>query len=78
MTKESAALVQVGRFLDPVEAQMAKGMLESQGIEVFLVGEHATALVPLAFRVRLQVLAADQAEARQLLEEAALGTHEDA
>ncbi len=65
-------LVLVGRFLDPAEAQMAKGMLESEGIECFLVGANANAMMPLAFRVRLQVLARDEAAARLLLEEAEL------
>ncbi len=31
--------VTVGKFLEPVNAQMAKGMLESAGIECFLQGE---------------------------------------
>ena len=62
----------VGRFLDPAEAQMAKGMLESEGIECFLVGANANALVPMAFRVRLQVQARDEAEARRLLEDTEL------
>ncbi len=61
----------VGRYLDPAEAQMAKGMLESQGIECWLAGANANALVPLAFRVRLQVMRADEAEARELLGEVA-------
>ena len=60
----------VGRFLDPVEAQMAKGMLESAGIECFLQGENANAMVPLAFRVRLQVRHLDEAAARTLMAEA--------
>lgn len=64
----SGKLVTVGRFLDPVQAQMAKGMLESAGLPCFLQGEHANHMVPLAFRVRLQVLAEDQAEARQMLD----------
>lgn len=67
-------MVMVGRFLDSAEAQMARGMLESSGIECFLQGENANALVPLAFRVRLEVRAADEAEARALLAEVA---HED-
>ena len=66
----------VGRFLDPAEAQMAKGMLESEGIECFLVGANANALVPMAFRVRLQVQARDEEEARKLLEEAELGAED--
>ena len=64
----AGTLVTVGRFLDPVQAQMAKGMLESAGIECFLQGEHANHMVPLAFRVRLQVLAEEEAEARELLD----------
>lgn len=63
----SPQLVQVGRFLDPAEAHMAKGMLESAGIECFLEGAHANALYPMALRVRLQVWAEDQAEAEVLL-----------
>lgn len=67
---EQEALVQVGRFLDPAEAQMAKGMLESAGVECFLTGEHANAMVPMAFRVRLSVWASDAEEARVMLAEA--------
>ena len=37
-------MVTVGRFESPVEAQIAKGMLESFGIECFLVGENANNL----------------------------------
>ena len=68
--EEDERLVMVGRFLDPVEAQMAKGMLESAGIECFLQGENANAMVPLAFRVRLQVRHVDEAAARTLMAEA--------
>lgn len=64
-------LVSVGRFLDPVEAQMAKGMLESAGIECFLQGANANAIVPLAFRVRLQVRVSDEAAARGMMADAA-------
>ena len=67
-------LVQVGRFLDPAEAQMAKGMLESSGIECFLAGENANALVPMAFRVRLEVQVKDEEAARELLGSVALET----
>lgn len=63
-------LVMVGRFLDPAEAQMARGMLESAGIECFLQGEHANALYPMALRVRLQVRRADEAAAAMMLMEA--------
>ncbi len=70
MELESTQLVQVGRFLDPAEAHMAKGMLESAGIECFLQGQHANALYPMALRVRLQVRPQDEAEAQMLLMEA--------
>ena len=62
--------VSVGRFLDPAEAQMAKGALEAEGIEVFLQGENANNMVPMAFRTRLQVSKADEADAREILEAA--------
>jgi Putative prokaryotic signal transducing protein len=61
-------LVIVGRFEDPVEAQMAKGMLESAGVECFLVGENVNNLLQAAFRVRLQVRVEDEAAARELLD----------
>jgi hypothetical protein len=60
-------LVTVARFESPVEAQMAKGLLESSGVECFLVGENANNLLQSAFRVRLQVRVEDEAEARELL-----------
>ncbi len=62
-------LVTVAKFLQPVNAQMAKGMLESAGIECFLQGEQANSLLALAFRARLQVAEADVAAARSLLAE---------
>lgn len=66
---EAQRLVAVGRFRDPMEAQMAKGMLEASGIQCLLQGENANALYPMALRVRLQVRVEDEAEARTLLAE---------
>jgi len=63
-------LVTVGRFESPVEAQMAKGMLESVGVECFMVGENANNLMAGAFRVRVQVRVEDEAVAREMLESA--------
>jgi hypothetical protein len=60
-------LATVRRFESPVEAQIAKGMLESAGVECFLVGENVNNLLGAAFRVRLQVRVEDEAEARELL-----------
>ncbi len=59
--------VTVGKFLEPVNAQMAKGMLESAGIECFLQGENANSLLAPAFIARLQVHKQDEEAARQLL-----------
>lgn len=61
-------LVTVGRYADPVEGQMAKGMLEAAGVETFVVGENVNNLMPMAFRVRLQVRVEDEEEARELLD----------
>jgi hypothetical protein len=43
-------------------------MLESAGVETFLVGENLNQLMPVAFRVRLQVRLEDEAGARELLD----------
>lgn len=60
-------MVSVARFESPVEAQMAKGLLESYGVECFLVGENANSLIQAAFRTRLQVRTEDEATARDVL-----------
>lgn len=64
---EPEGRVTVARFSSPVEAQIARGMLESAGIECFLAGENVNNLLQSAFRVRLQVSAADKAAALELL-----------
>jgi len=66
-------MVTVGRFESPVEAQMAKGMLESSGIECILAGENVNNLMQAAFRVSLQVREDDEAPARELLAQPAGG-----
>ncbi len=63
-------LVTVGRFTNPVEAQMAKGMLEASGVECFLVGENVNHMLQAAFRVRLQVRLEDEDAALELMAEA--------
>jgi len=68
---EPEGLVTVGRFESPVEAQIARGMLESAGIETFLVGENVNNLLQAAFRVRLQVRLEDERAARTFLARAA-------
>jgi hypothetical protein len=64
---EAEELVTIARFLEPVNAQLAKGVLESAGIESFLQGENANSMLAFAFRARLQVQRRDEAAARELL-----------
>ncbi|WP_035359722.1 DUF2007 domain-containing protein [Edaphobacter aggregans] len=59
--------VTVARFIDPVEAHIAKGVLESANLECFLQGENANNLLGAAFRARLLVHRRDEAAARELL-----------
>jgi hypothetical protein len=60
--------VMISRYQDPLEAQMAKGVLESASLECFLHGENANNLLAPAFRVRLMVHKKDEEAARKLLE----------
>lgn len=60
-------LVMVGRFLQPARVQLARGALESAGIECFVQGENANAMLAFAFRARLMVRAEDEAAAREVL-----------
>jgi hypothetical protein len=60
-------LVTIAKFLEPVQAQLAKGMLDSAGIDSFLLGENANSMLAFAFRVRLQVRRGEEAAARRLL-----------
>ena len=69
-SEAQSEMVTVAKFLDPSEAQMAKGALEAEGIEVFIQGENANSMVPMAFRTRLLVRKEDEADARELLEAA--------
>jgi hypothetical protein len=61
-------LVTVAKFAEPMEANMARMALESAGIGVFLQGETANSLIPVAFESQLQVRREDEAAARSLLE----------
>jgi Putative prokaryotic signal transducing protein len=74
----AGGMVTVGRFESPLEAQMAKGMLESAGVECSLVGENVNKLLPAAFRVRLQVGLEDETAARGLLAQPAGDIPEEA
>lgn len=64
--------VTVGTFPEPATANLARTALESAGIASFLQGENANNLIPMAFTARLQVRAADEAAAREVLSAAEL------
>ena len=59
--------VTVGKYRESIDAQMAKGLLESADIECFLQGENANSLLGAAFRARLLVHKQDEATAREIL-----------
>ena len=61
--------VTVADFPDPATAHVARTALESAGIEVFLQGENANNLLPVAFGARVMVRPQDEAAARRLLDE---------
>jgi hypothetical protein len=61
-------LVTIATFPEPAEASMARTALESAGIDVFLQGETANSMIPVAFSSRLQVRPEDEAAARSLLD----------
>jgi Putative prokaryotic signal transducing protein len=64
---DAGKFVTVGKYIEPVDAHMAKGLLESAGIECFLQGENANSLLGAAFRARLLVHKQDEATAREIL-----------
>lgn len=47
-------LVTVATFPEPIEAAVARSALEAAGIEVYLRGETANSMVPVAFTAQLQ------------------------
>lgn len=65
---EQDELVTIASFPEPMEANMARSALEAAGIPVFLVGETANSMIPVAFESQLQVRVTDEAAARGLLE----------
>jgi len=75
LIEESAAyppdsLVTVRIFPDPATANMARMALQAAGITSFLQGENANSLIPVAFEAKLQVRPEDEADAREVLDQA--------
>ena len=64
-------LVTVGRFLDPIGAQVARSRLESDGLTCFVQGGGLGSLLPTAtvFPILLQVRAEDSGRALEILAE---------
>lgn len=62
-------LVTVANFPEPVTANIARSALESAGIPVFMQGENANSLLPVAFEARLQVRPEDEMAARKVLDD---------
>ena len=61
-------MVTVERFTDMLQAELAKGRLDSAGIRCFLAGENAGLLYGNGLDgVSLQVSAAEEADARAIL-----------
>jgi len=63
-------LVKVAAFLDVNEAYLAKGLLESEGIEAFLFDEHSAVVVYTSYTLgglRLMVKQSDLARAKSIL-----------
>ena len=65
-------LVTVAIFVEPVEANLAKGRIEAEGIECFLAGEHFAGtywlLSNAAGGVKLQVRESDAQRAAEILQ----------
>jgi hypothetical protein len=69
-------LVEIARFTDVYEADLAAAFLESQGIRVFVTERHQTTIDPLmqrALGIRLLGAPSNVAEARSLLSRARAG-----
>jgi hypothetical protein len=63
-------MVTVERFTDMLQAELAKGRLDSAGIHCFLAGENAGLLYGNGLDgVSLQVSAAEEADARAILDD---------
>jgi Putative prokaryotic signal transducing protein len=76
LNESGEQMVTVERFRDMLQAELAKGRLDSAGIRCFLAGENAGRLYGTGLDgVLLQVSAADEADALAILNDA--GTTDD-
>ena len=62
--------VVIASFLDPNEAHIFRGLLESEGIEAFVYHERSSTIMPITVSgIQVAVRAKDLEPARSLLEE---------
>jgi long-subunit acyl-CoA synthetase (AMP-forming) len=64
-------LVTVAEYMDSMQAEMARQILEDFDIKAVIIGENAanTCLAPTVMTAKLQVLEKDADEAKQILED---------
>jgi Putative prokaryotic signal transducing protein len=68
--EEEPELITIQLYRDALEADMAKGRLESAGITSFLVGENAAMLYGTGLGgLQLQVSPKDEVDARSILDD---------
>jgi hypothetical protein len=66
--EEQPELITIQNFRDTAEAEMAKGLLRSAGIDCFLIGEEVGVLYGNSFgSIQLQVNPDDESDARAVL-----------
>ncbi len=69
--KKKVKLVTVARFEDYVKADLARQLLEDEGIKAFVLGQNVGNVysgVPAAIDIELQTAESEAAEAREILE----------
>jgi hypothetical protein len=66
--EDQPELITIQNFRDTAEAEMAKGLLRSAGIDCFLIGEEVGVLYGNSFgTIQLQVNPDDESDARAVL-----------
>ena len=68
-------LVTIAEYMDSMQAEMARQVLEDFDIKAVVIGENAAniCLAPTVITAKLQVLEKDAEEAKQILEDQELG-----
>ena len=71
MSTMADKLITIAEYMDSMQAEMAKQVLEDFDIKAVVIGENAvnTCLAPTVITAKLQVLEKDAEEAKQILED---------